>query len=40
VLTLEIVDEEGHPTKLALEQLFDYFEAQLSKKTEPVEAVS
>ncbi len=29
VLTLDFVDEEGHPTKLALEEIFTYFESQL-----------
>lgn len=40
VLTLDFVDEEGHPTKLALEEIFDYFESQLGNKPEQIETVS
>jgi dienelactone hydrolase len=37
VLTLDFVDEEGHPTRLALEEIFDYFESQLGSKPDPVD---
>jgi dienelactone hydrolase len=29
VLTLDFVDQEGHPTMQALQEIFDYFDAQL-----------
>ena len=30
VLTLDFVDEDGHPTRKTLEDIFDYFDGQLS----------
>ena len=37
VLTIDFVDEPGHPTRQAYDQMLDFFREQLRKK-EPVEA--